>query len=325
MDVLKSSMLSSFGMRHEDEAKNDRFAGKLLSPVDCRPRLDTCSTMAPENSLPLSFSPSPFASPRCLGFGLDEALVMPPLWQPTFEAKPALAQPFMLPTANVSGEEELDDPMSRVASPVHKVPRLAGTNENGYAAQEVSHGVLMTFGASGLTVSMKIPGTPVASEVDDPLSPRTPTAVKAPRSCTPPPLVRKSKIKRPALLQALQSKSEDEVRSILKLTPDAATEPFWDHNCEFPLKCALRLHCDAAIVKLLLEYGASPEDGRSAVRIDVMQSPWEMKSEVNWSLMPGAEVTAFPKGIGAQPTYVNAHAIANESWRREVAHLLDSF
>lgn len=321
MDVLKSSMFSSFGMRHEDAAKNDRFAGKLLSPVDCRPRLDTASTMAPENSLPLSFSPSPFASPRCL----DEALVMPSLWQPTFEAKPALTQPFMLPSASVFGEEELDDPMSRVASPVHKVPRLAGTSENGYAAQEVSHGVLMTFGASGLTVSMKIPGTPVTTEVDDPLSPRTPTAVKAQRSFTPPPLVRKSKIKRPALLQALQNKSEDEVRSILKLTPEVATEPFWDHDCEFPLKCALRLHCNAAIVKLLLENGASPEDGRSAVRIDVTQSPWEMNSDVNWSLMPGAEVTAFPKGIGTQPTYVNAHAIANESWRREVANLLDSF
>jgi len=63
--------------------------------------------------------------------------------------------------------------------------------------------------------------------------------------------------KRPSLLRALLRDSPGEVRRVLESEPEAACEPFWDHEAEPPLCAAVRLTCCPDIVSLLLMYGAS--------------------------------------------------------------------
>lgn len=120
---------------------------------------------------------------------------------------------------------------------------------------------------------VRVPGLPPAPLWSQ-LSPRSPHPTVQ-RSDSPPPLIPHSKFPEPDLLQALKKNSVEEVRAALEQNPEAAILPFWDHKCEPPLCCAVRLQCDAAIIELLRDYGANLEDkdvrGRTA--LDIMQQP----------------------------------------------------
>lgn len=61
----------------------------------------------------------------------------------------------------------------------------------------------------------------------------------------------------PPMRKALLADSVEQVEAALASDADAAWEPFWDHHMEPPLCLAARRLCDPAIVKLLLEHGAS--------------------------------------------------------------------
>jgi len=60
----------------------------------------------------------------------------------------------------------------------------------------------------------------------------------------------------PRMLDALCLNSLEEVKAVLADDPDAAWEPFWDHDSELPLCYAAHCLCDPRIVELLLEAGA---------------------------------------------------------------------
>lgn len=64
----------------------------------------------------------------------------------------------------------------------------------------------------------------------------------------------------PPLMLALKAKySKDQhqqVAAALTDDPEAAALPFWDHDCEPPLCCAVRFGCDSDVIELLLEHGA---------------------------------------------------------------------
>mmetsp|Transcript_32406 Transcript_32406/g.63802 ORF Transcript_32406/g.63802 Transcript_32406/m.63802 type:complete len:200 (+) Transcript_32406:117-716(+) len=74
---------------------------------------------------------------------------------------------------------------------------------------------------------------------------------------TPPPAPRRAKP--PPLLMALAKNDLVKVCSCLKEDANAATDPFWDHDVEPPLCAAVRLRCDARIIKALLDSDANPE------------------------------------------------------------------
>jgi len=89
---------------------------------------------------------------------------------------------------------------------------------------------------------------------------RCETPPPAPRRCKPPPLLR-----------ALERNDLVKVRSCLQADADVASLPFWDHDVEPPLCAAMRLRCDARIIKTLLDGNANPEavdsHGRSPSQI----------------------------------------------------------
>ena len=85
------------------------------------------------------------------------------------------------------------------------------------------------------------------------------------------PLVKK--MRAPAMLQALRNDSVKDVQTALESDPGAASEPFWDHDVEPPLSCAVRLKCSVAIVRLLLEHG-----GRQI-------RPWHCGCLFSWTLV----------------------------------------
>jgi len=97
-------------------------------------------------------------------------------------------------------------------------------------------------------------------------------AAEEDRSGDPPPLPDQRMKRAPAMLQALRNNVVNEVRYVLEKNPGAANEPFPDHEFEPPLVCAVRLQCKAAIVRLLLEHGASPDTtdiyGCSALQLE---------------------------------------------------------
>jgi len=207
----------------------------------------------------------------------------------------------------------------RMSSPPHKVPgwaeRFTSTDVAldgqplGTVSQLESGQRLTVF-----TATIGTPSEPTASLTKgnaDPETPRTPRTKKAPRSTTPPPLVPKWKLTRPQLLQALQKNSVKDVHSVLEHAPEAAGELFWDHDVEPPLCCAVRLGCEPAIVKLLLENGASPETkdmhGRTPAQI----------------LAQGATSLVSPHGFSWPPiASATAHVNTYETWSREVVCLL---
>jgi len=107
-----------------------------------------------------------------------------------------------------------------------------------------------------------------------------------PRSLDTPPVRQRAKTARPPMLKALQANALDQVRALVESTPKVASEPFWDHDLEPPLCCAVRLQCDASIVQALLEHGANPADadlrGRTPMyllrelEVPILTNQWEM-------------------------------------------------
>lgn len=291
MDCVFPTRVSSALGTCGGESKGD----PLFPDLKGRQRLDSASTMAPGSSS-LSFTSSPMMSP-----GLTSLL---DATEPVLNSN----HNFMLPAAEMSDDEERsNDPVSRVTSPAHKVPRLGGTNEP----------------VGSVAVAVETPGALPATPL--PESPRTPRTMVA-RTSTPPPLIPKSRIPRPPMLQALQSKSVEQVRAVLLENPEAAHEPFWDHDVEPPLCCAMRLQCNTAILQLLLDYGASPETknarGRTPAEIVWQRQPWEteppMSYELTWAHVSPGLPPFFPQVFDGLPTYGNSC----ESWRHDVTQLL---
>jgi len=153
-------------------------------------------------------------------------------------------------------------------------------------------------------------------------------AAEEDRSGDPPPLPDQRMTRAPAMLQALRNNVVNEVRYVLEKSPGAATEPFYDHEFESPLVCAVRLKCKAAIVRLLLEHGASPETtdiyGRSALQL--VQKTEQMEAN-SWfppmsetafqaPLLGMAMASAFPH-LSFQSTQSNANA----AWHSEIMNL----
>jgi hypothetical protein len=64
----------------------------------------------------------------------------------------------------------------------------------------------------------------------------------------------------PPLLAALHAQNSaqcvESVKRILHEDFEAARFPFWEHDVDPPLCCAIRLGCDAEVVRLLLDNGA---------------------------------------------------------------------
>lgn len=225
----------------------------MLKPGMQRPRLDSASTVAPDSAA-MSFSPSPCLSPQA---SIDA-------FEPLMESK------FMLPAAEESDDEvSLPDPVSRVNSPPHKVPRLAGIDKPAETAQANHDGALETPEAATYT----------ATE-----APRTPRATALACCDTPPPMVPKSRLARPPLLQALRNQSLDEVRSVLLKDPEAGSEPFWDHGCEAPLCAAARLGCHSSIINILRDHGASLQDGLSPNLTARRPQPWNVNPPMTFEL-----------------------------------------
>jgi hypothetical protein len=63
----------------------------------------------------------------------------------------------------------------------------------------------------------------------------------------------------PCLLKALQQQNLDALTTALTEDPDSATIPFIEHNMEPPVCAAVRMRCPAAMVAVLLEFGADPQ------------------------------------------------------------------
>jgi hypothetical protein len=149
------------------------------------------------------------------------------------------------------------------------------------------------------------------------------------------------------LLKALLEKSIDQVSAALLKDPSQAKEPFWDHDCEPPLCCAVRLECSVHIVKLLLDHGADPEatnvrgckpadilrkevKASSAPTFEVvlqnyLQSPPAISRHVTLpSCSPGHPVPVFsPDSSSPAEMFGVAGSENHESWQREVADLLE--
>jgi len=237
---------------------------------------------------------------------------------PTLPRLDTARQPSADSSTSTLQPDILDDPVSRVSSPPHKVPGWAGRLTStdvaldgqalGTVSQLESGQRLMV-----LTAMIGPPSEPTASFPKGnagPETPRTPRTKKTPRSTTPPPLVPKCKLTRPQLLQALQKNSVEDVHSVLQHAPEAARELFWDHDVEPPLCCAVRLWCKPAIIKRLLEKGASPETkdmhGRTPAQILAQEAP---------SLVS-------PQGFSLPLASATAHVTTYETWSHEVAGLL---
>eukprot|EP00927_Polykrikos_kofoidii_P061622 TRINITY_DN5645_c0_g1_i1.p1 TRINITY_DN5645_c0_g1~~TRINITY_DN5645_c0_g1_i1.p1 ORF type:complete len:395 (+),score=52.86 TRINITY_DN5645_c0_g1_i1:69-1253(+) len=101
----------------------------------------------------------------------------------------------------------------------------------------------------------------------------------------------------PALLKALQANSIDMVRDAISDDADVPKLPFFDHNCEPPLCCAVRLCCDHVIVSHLLETRADVNainvDGVTA--LDIVRRPAQRRGDdVGSSSSIFAFTSAFP-------------------------------
>lgn len=72
------------------------------------------------------------------------------------------------------------------------------------------------------------------------------------------PPARANGVEKPPLLRALMSRSTEEVRLALEADHKAAQYPFWDHDMELPLCCAVRNECCSDIIEMLLASGADP-------------------------------------------------------------------
>eukprot|EP00747_Dinoflagellata_sp_TGD_P171310 gnl/TRDRNA2_/TRDRNA2_205077_c0_seq1.p1 gnl/TRDRNA2_/TRDRNA2_205077_c0~~gnl/TRDRNA2_/TRDRNA2_205077_c0_seq1.p1 ORF type:complete len:353 (-),score=63.44 gnl/TRDRNA2_/TRDRNA2_205077_c0_seq1:86-1144(-) len=90
---------------------------------------------------------------------------------------------------------------------------------------------------------------PLITQLVVPTTPPTRT-----RATSPPPAPKRAP--EPPLMQAFASQSAANVRAVLEEDSEAALFPFFEHDVEPPLCCAVRMECDASIVSVLLEHGA---------------------------------------------------------------------
>lgn len=159
-----------------------------------------------------------------------------------------------------------------------------------------------------------------------PETPRTPKTKAPPRSHSPPGLVPKSKISMPPLLKALKATSIDGVLAALKQSPTAAKEPFWDHDIEPPLCCAVRLQCSADIVKVLLDHGADPEakDVRGHGPLEMLKEPqqWGQVDPTTTFEPMWVHMVSDDFFVKLPPDDLIAYSAAQEAWRQEVSDLL---
>jgi len=152
------------------------------------------------------------------------------------------------------------------------------------------------------------------------------TPQSTPCSATPPPMVQARAIRKPRLLRALETRcvttSAEQIRGILQQNPEIVNEPFWDHDCEPPLCCAVRLNRPITIVRLLMEHGARTDEtdiyGRTPAQIasESPQKPWmhavpfDAGATSMWTSEPNQNVAPVPD--------VNSPF---EIWRAELADL----
>jgi len=254
------------------------------------------------------------------------------------EASPALtftASPVMTPRSSVATEFFLKfgDINPNVCAPADSmiVPPLKASR----FARSSLHERRLSSVPSTLTLDseaqedqqmgeMSAPETPTGA----PETPRTPQTKAPPRSHSPPALVPKSKISLPPLLKALTAQSISGVLAALEQNPTTAKEPFWDHDVEPPLCCAVRLQCSADIVKVLLDHGADPEakDVRGLGPLEVLEEPQQWGQvdptttfEPMWVHMVSDDFfTKLPPDLFA----TSAYFAGQESWRQEVYDLL---
>merc|ERR1719424_1892851 len=140
----------------------------------------------------------------------------------------------------------------------------------------------------------------------------TPAPLKVRSVTTVPALVHGSRVIYPPMLKALCSKSIEQVQAALDETPEAASEPFWDHNCELPLCAAVRLRCGPGIIQLLIQYGADKEvvDVRCSTSLEADDE--RSSSMLSWEMPLSSRVnTADP------PCLSSWVAEATPSWTAE--------
>eukprot|EP00931_Biecheleriopsis_adriatica_P057373 TRINITY_DN34024_c0_g1_i1.p1 TRINITY_DN34024_c0_g1~~TRINITY_DN34024_c0_g1_i1.p1 ORF type:complete len:269 (+),score=23.54 TRINITY_DN34024_c0_g1_i1:47-808(+) len=101
----------------------------------------------------------------------------------------------------------------------------------------------------------------------------------------------------------------EHVQAALRIDPEAAKSPFWEHHLEPPLCCAIRRDCGPEVIQLLIEHGADVHAtnvlGQTALALlnercvlepatpaetpgDVLQSEWSVIAASLWQNMPVA-------------------------------------
>jgi hypothetical protein len=170
----------------------------------------------------------------------------------------------------------------------------------------------------------------LCGDFEDPLvssgsSPSTPRRAPKISSSTPPPLNRPRLHLMPPLLRALHQHSFEKVRAVLTESPEAATELFWDQACEPPLCAAVRLKCSAAIIKVLLAYGADADAQNARAR-----TPSELLKAMKTAPAESAPTFEVPRMCGLRPMTLEAINIptainiSTMEWHNEVCELLSA-
>jgi len=307
----------------------------------CRQRLESAATTAGGDSPRERFSTAATSARGSVDTHPDSV-------SPALSMRDATSIRSMLPVLEDPGDEDLEEleVMQSLSHAVHKAEAMSVATNQSVKTVSADHE------NAEVAVDPPAPATPRMSQVPAaiaPESPRTPRVMDR-RSSTPPPLVPKWKMPKPPLLRALEVKSAEQVRAVLHGNPEAAKEPFWDHDVEPPLCCAVRLRCNASILELLLEHGASPEDkdmhGHTPGQIleQPSRNTWEVSSPFPQLDAMKAMPEQFPQvllglGCGASSFLLAAQAAhgqmpwgpspfeekrsnANEAWRQEARDVL---
>lgn len=135
-------------------------------------------------------------------------------------------------------------------------------------------------------------------------------------------------------MKALETKCVTEcmqrIRSALQQNPEIVNEPFWDHDCEPPLCCAVRLKRPASIVRLLMDHGARTDaidvHGRTPAQIAFEASPRGMMNPVPFDMAATSLPRMDIRFSGGSEPYQRVDAVPDanspfEIWRAELAEL----